>query len=244
MERITKRRWLHKFESFESFVQDSNLKCGVCRCSLTKYCEGCQKILVNDMSETQKSTSLKLFMTLLCMKNRKTCVFNKLDYHVVSKIYYYILYPKIDKQQCRIVTLECDHKYHRHCWEQMIRSSQTQCPFDGTVQCIPTHIQTKERFKYWHKLIYVNEVPIESVFVSKKKSSDHARSIECYIIRKLKHRKQGYSMCTLFSKIRKKFKFPNDLMPTRVLKEHCESLIFHGFIKRDMKDPNVLIYNP
>ncbi len=229
----TKRRWVFQTKRFCAFKEQNHYSCcAICRCRVDHYCTDCRK-RINNLD--QGTTIDQMSMLLLCMKNRKDCLFNKLDIHLLCKMLEYILWPK-KMEKCRIATLECGHIYHRHCFEKWAKKCQV-CPLDNTPQLIPIKIQDIDRYKIKYKILYITKVPKKSRFYIKKEEKDRIRS---WIVRQLKHHKPGHKLQDLYQIVCKKWYN----VPIKLFKKCVETLIEREFIRRIPNDHKHLVYIP
>lgn len=240
MEKDTKRRWVFKTKRlcvFKEKVIDENdhSACIICRCKFDHYCVDCKKS-INENLDQNITTIDQISMVLLCMKNRKDCLFYKLDIHMLNKILQYVLYPEKLQRKCRLVILECGHVYHRHCWIKFVKKGH--CLYDDTEQVIPIEIQDVKRYNIKYDIISITTVPRNSVFVNEKEEKD---KITSWIVRELKHHKPGYNFSDLHEKIISEKQYD---IPKKLFKECVEISIQREFIKRLENNHKHLEYIP
>ena len=124
--------WKHNFYSYTQYrVNMCQLYCCICRCKLNGICFQCRNTNYwNDITKTKS-----LLFTLLCLQKRKDCLMSKIDKHVLTKIYTYVIKNELFcaslNSNCNLCQLECQHVFHSHClnlWKQKINA----CPLDGS----------------------------------------------------------------------------------------------------------------
>lgn len=131
----------------------------------------------------------KTWMALLCLKNRRDCLFGRLDKVVISKIIEYAVsvLPIDGLQLCHRTILECGHTYHRHCFQQWVQRKQN-CPLCGELNVIPIGIS---EIITEHKCKIVNVYDTNTPFESRSARLEKISASRTWIMLYLKKTVQG-----------------------------------------------------
>lgn len=141
---MQKRVWYMKFlfgVSQDTYKIDS---CAFCRSELSRICLDCP---YNIVSEEQKATFKYIFMLLHILQKRRESLFYTVDKNIIEKIIKYCLTTNMENTLCSVVHLECNHAYHRHCFEKWIKKRSV-CPLDNLPHVMPVFISSTKRFPF------------------------------------------------------------------------------------------------
>jgi hypothetical protein len=128
MEGPQKRFWTHNLVSTTEDNQPAN--CAICRNLLSKICIECEVTGPQDIETLMKNDSKKLWMTLLLATKQPPL--STLPLNIIWKIYSFA-HAKVQRAQCQVCTLYCNHNYHLHCFRRWLAKRES-CPLCNSFQ--------------------------------------------------------------------------------------------------------------
>lgn len=141
-----KRFWRVSFFSFDPCTpaREEDI-CNICWRTMQGFCRDC----VEDGCLLPYRIDAKYIFTLLhVLQKRRDSVFFGLDKNVLEKIIRYALKPDPEKTTCSIVKLECEHMFHRHCYEKRIQR-MPHCWYRCDLDRVPISIKSRIRVPYY-----------------------------------------------------------------------------------------------
>ena len=172
--------------------------CAICRNKLSDLCSDCH-VTVNENEYIEKIKNIWNF--LLINHNRKDSLFNLVDLNIISLIYEFCVSGDYETKNCHIITLECNHTYHRHCFQKWINKRQV-CPLDNSKLILPIEVVDPERCNIRTKLkTFKSEYTWEEI-CNRNQDKVNVQGVTC---RLLKHNKPGYKYDKLYKLTCEKF---------------------------------------
>lgn len=127
MEGPQKRFWTHNLVSTPCDNQLAN--CAICRKLLSTICIECE-VTGLEHEILMKNDSKKLWMTLLLATKQPPL--STLPLSIIWKIYQ-LAHPQMQRAQCQVCTLYCNHTYHLHCFRRWLAKRES-CPLCNSFQ--------------------------------------------------------------------------------------------------------------
>lgn len=199
---MKRRLWINRFAcgkycktDRQSIMVDT---CAICRLTMSSTCIDCICSVDNNIIESYKDHARYIWTFLLVQRNRNDSPFNVFDLNVISRIYKYCIEGDYtSNNDCTIVVLQCDHVYHKHCFEKWIHRRLC-CPLCNGSTIMPKSLK---HFKY--SVIDGSLVKIQQSYYDADtfyQMQDDSVSIQSVICKLLKHHKPGYSKEILYKR--------------------------------------------
>ena len=114
---MTKRVWNIKFLFGFNEQENDDRKCGICGRKLNEYCPDCIVPLGPNQALLKNA-----WITLLMAQKRPDCIWNRVDVHIVAKVFEWLLrwQEPLVSSICNLNELVCGHTAHAHCvWRRI-----------------------------------------------------------------------------------------------------------------------------
>jgi len=196
-----KRLWVNRIDYGSSHKRLCINFCAICKNFLNKQCALCQSQIPKNNVNEHRQFMKYIWTFLLTEQRRPGSPFNILDINVISKLYKHCITGDYKKNDCSIVTLECNHIFHRHCFEQWIHKRLT-CPLCSWQIIMPIKIDISERLGCNGTLtkVFSTKYTLQQIY----DREDDKINVQAVVCQTVKHHKPGYDYDTLCNIARKK----------------------------------------
>lgn len=199
-----KTSWVIEFKKPTTFISQP-YKCAICGEHLNNLCIDCFKN--NQIIDQQKADLINKLYLMLLMRKQKSCIFSHIPRDAFNTICKMVLAtPDVMNEPCRIVKLECNHLFHRHCFVLWTRKRRG-CPLDENTSIIPIEVHNPKRQKVSAKLCIVTDDVMQ--YYAEKIQQQNLQALRKSVIARihmlLKHHKPGYNKDALYNLLCVKF---------------------------------------